>query len=230
MPLILIIEDELPIRKFLRASLTDAGFSLIEADTAGQGLRLAPQKSPDLVLLDLGLPDRDGLEVIERLRNWSKVPIIVLSARGLEMDKVAALDAGADDYVTKPFSVAELLARMRVALRHAARVVDPTAIAESRFSVGTLEVDFTARSVLLDHKPVHLTKLEYELLSYLVRHAGKVVTHRFLLEEVWGRQAASKTQSLRVLMASLRRKIEPNPSIPRYLLTEQGVGYRLSID
>jgi two-component system KDP operon response regulator KdpE len=226
-PLVLVIEDEAPIRKFLCASLSDEGYRFAEAETAQAGLKLAARQPPDLVLLDLGLPDRDGLEVIARLREWSGVPIIVLSARGRERDKVAALDAGADDYLTKPFGVEELLARMRVALRHRARVADTSRPEQSLFVVDRLEIDLADRRVRVGGVPVHLTQIEFRLLSVLVRHAGKVLTHRYLLKEVWGPQSVGETHYLRVFMASLRRKIEPDPARPRYLLTEQGVGYRL---
>jgi two-component system KDP operon response regulator KdpE len=227
-PLILVIEDEAPIRKFLRASLTNEGFRLAEASTGQEGLRLAASQPPDLVVLDLGLPDIDGLEVIQRLREWTSVPILVLSARGQESQKVAALDGGADDYLTKPFGVGELLARMRVALRHAARIADGAGGEESRYRVGQLEIDLAARRVLVSGGEVHFTKLEFRLLATLARHAGKVLTHRFLLKEVWGPQSVYETHYLRVFVANLRRKIEPDPTQPRYLLTEQGVGYRLA--
>lgn len=229
-PLILVIEDEAPIRKFLRVSLTGEGYVLSEAETGQEGLKLAARCPPDLVLLDLGLPDRDGLEVIRQLREWSSVPIVVLSARGQESDKVAALDIGADDYLTKPFGVGELLARMRVAMRHAARIADKSRPEDVRYVVGDLEVDLAARRVRMADRPVHLTKLEYRLLTTFVRHAGIVLTHRLLLKEVWGPQAVGDTHYLRVYVASLRRKIEPNPARPRYLLTEQGVGYRFAAD
>lgn len=224
-PLILIIEDEPPIRRFLRAALSNEGYHFDEAETGGEGLRSAVARPPDLVVLDLGLPDLDGLEVIARLREWSTAPIIVLSARGQEQDKVAALDAGADDYLTKPFGVGELLARIRVALRHAARTGETC---QTRFEVGELVIDFAARRVTQGEQEVHLTPREYSLLTTLAQHSGKVLTHRFLLNEVWGPGQASQTHYLRVYMAGLRRKIETDPARPRYLLTEQGVGYRLA--
>lgn len=227
-PLILVVEDEVPIRKFLRAALTAEGYTLAEAAAAQEGLKLAAQNPPDLVILDLGLPDRDGLEVIARLREWSSVPIVVLSARGQERDKVAALDAGADDYLTKPFGISELLARMRVALRHAARIADKNQPEPSKIVVGALEVDLAARRVFLAGNRVHVTQLEYRLLATLARHAGKVLTHRYLLKEVWGPQSVGDTHYVRIYIANLRRKIEPNPAQPRYLLTEQGVGYRFA--
>jgi len=225
--LVLIIEDEAAMRRFLRASLTAADYRVAEAATGDAGLKAAPLQPPDAVLLDLGLPDMDGLEVIRHLRTWSQVPIVVVSARGQEKEKVAALDAGADDYLTKPFSVGELLARLRVALRHAARLAAGGSEEAAQFAVGDLKVDLAARRVFVAGDEVHLTPLEYRLLTTLVRHAGKVLTHRFLLEEVWGPPYAEEMHNLRVYMANLRRKLEADPARPRYLLTEQGVGYRL---
>jgi two-component system KDP operon response regulator KdpE len=223
-PRILVIEDELPIRKFLRISLESCGYAMHEAKGVEQGLQAAAGEPPDAVILDLGLPDGDGLDVIRRLREWSTVPIIVLSARGREADKIAALDGGADDYLTKPFGAGELLARLRVALRHAAQ--SPQA-EEPTFQVDGLRVDLAARRVFVDDAEVHLTPLEYRLLTTLVRHAGKVVTHRQLLKEVWGPDSVQENQYLRVYFGQLRRKIERTPTRPRYLITEPGVGYRL---
>jgi two-component system KDP operon response regulator KdpE len=227
-PLILLIEDETPIRRFLRASLGAEGLRVIEAETAQKGLRIAAQQPPDIVILDLGLPDADGQEVLQRLREWLHAPIIVLSARGQERDKISALDNGADDYLTKPFSTGELLARIRVALRHAARAGDNGETAT--FIVGELKVDLAARRVFAKNEEVRLTPIEFKLLTTFVRHAGKVLTHRFLLKEVWGPLHLDETHYLRVFMASLRRKIESDPARPRYLLTEQGVGYRLAAE
>ena len=221
---ILVIEDETSIRRFLRISLETHGFSVCESNTAEAGLRQAVSTPPDAVILDLGLPDADGLDVIQRLREWTVIPIIVLSARGRESDKVAALDAGADDYLTKPFGVGELLARIRVALRHAA---GRTPTVESVFQLGELTVDLARRTVTVAGTPVHLTPTEYRLLAVLVRNAGKVITHRQLLKDVWGPDAVHENQYLRVYMGTLRRKIEANPTRPRYLTTEAGVGYRL---
>ena len=224
-PKILLIEDEPPIRKFLRISLESNNYTVIETNTAAAGIGHAISEPPDAVILDLGLPDQDGLEVISRLREWSKVPIIVVSARGRESDKVSALDAGADDYLTKPFGVGELLARLRVALRHSATSASP--VADSVFRVGELSVDLGRREVMLGHDPVHLTPTEYRLLVVLVTHAGKVVTHRQLLKEVWGPDSVYENQYLRVYMGQLRRKLERDAARPRYIKTEAGIGYRL---
>jgi two-component system KDP operon response regulator KdpE len=221
---VLLIEDEPPMRRFLRAALDGAEYQLVEAATGREGLAHAAGRRPDVVLLDLGLPDTDGLEVIRRIREWSATPIIVISARGQESDKIAALDIGADDYLTKPFSVPELLARIRVALRHAARVPGEP---EPVFEAGELRVDLGARDVRLGGSEVHLTPTEYRLLALLVRHAGRVVTHRQLLKEVWGQDHIGHAQYLRVYMAQLRRKLERDPANPRLLTTESGVGYRL---
>lgn len=227
-PLVLVIEDALQMRRFLRAVLRTHGYQVVEAATAREGLRQAAGRNPEIVLLDLTLPDADGLDVTTELRRWSRVPIIVLSARGQESDKVAALDRGADDYLTKPFSLGELLARIRVALRHAAQPVDggPEPIFES----AELRVDPIRRQVFRDDVEVHLTKTEYKLLAALIRHAGRVLTHRQLLEEVWGVNAVEQTHYLRVYMAQLRHKLERDPARPRLLTTEPGVGYRLRDD
>lgn len=222
-PLILIIEDEQPIRRFLRASLVAEGYRLNEAESGQQGLRLATQQPPDLVILDLGLPDQDGQQVLKNLREWLTAPIIILSARDQESQKVQALDSGADDYVTKPFGIAELLARMRTALRHSSIGSETSPI----FTVGDISVDLAARLVTVRQETIHLTPLEYKLLATLIKHAGKVLTHRFLLHEVWGPGHADETHSLRVFMASLRRKLEADSARPKHLLTEPGVGYRL---
>jgi len=223
-PVVLVIEDEPPIRRFLRPSLASQGYRVVEAETGEDGLIQAATRQPDLVVLDLGLPDLDGIEVIRRLREWATVPIIVLSARGGESDKVAALDAGADDYVAKPFAVGELLARARVALRHSAQGREP---GESTFALRHLRVDLGRRRVWLGDVEVRLTPIEYRLLAFLVRHAGKVLTHRQLLQEVWGPGQVEQTHYLRVYMANLRRKLEADPARPQLLRTEPGVGYRL---
>jgi two-component system KDP operon response regulator KdpE len=220
---VLIVDDEAALRSFLRVSLVGNGYQCVEAETAEHALARAAERTPDLILLDLGLPDQSGLDVTRRLREWSHTPIIVISARGQETDKIEALDAGADDYLTKPFAVGELLARIRVALRHAAK----TEGGESRFALGDLEVDLARRRVTREGKEVHLTPIEYKLLTVLVKHAGRVLTHRQLLREVWGPNSGEQTQYLRVYMGQLRQKLEKTPSRPRYFLTEPGVGYRL---
>ncbi len=223
---VLVVEDEPEIRRFLRVSLSDHGYQLIESQTGQSGLMQAASHHPDLVILDLGLPDIDGIDIIRQLREWSRVPIIVLTARGREAEKVTALDAGADDYLTKPFSVGELLARMRVALRHAAQ--GQTETGDPVFTVDSLRVDLARRQVFVADKEVHLTPIEYRLLTTLVKHSGRVIPHRQLLKEVWGPDSVFETHYLRVYMAQLRRKIELDPARPRYLLTESGVGYRLA--
>jgi len=226
-PLVLLVEDELPIRKFLGASLSSAGYRLDEAATGHEALKRASQAPPDLVILDLGLPDMDGQEVLRQLREWLPAPIIVLSARDQEQQKITALDHGADDYLTKPFSTGELLARIRAALRHAARIHsgEPGA---TKYEIGDLQVDLVARRVFANGGEVHLTPIEFKLLTTLIHSVGKVLTHRHLLKEVWGPQQVQETHYLRVFMANLRRKLEVDPAQPRYLLTEQGVGYRLA--
>jgi two-component system, OmpR family, KDP operon response regulator KdpE len=225
---VLLIEDEPQMRRFLRAALENEAYRLVEAATAREGLAHATGQNPDIILLDLGLPDGDGIDLTRRLREWSRTPIVVISARGQERDKVAALDAGADDYLTKPFGVGELLARMRVALRHAARAAgEPD---EPVFTTGDLRVDLEHRQVFLAEREVHLTPTEYKVLLALVRQAGKVLTHRYLLKEVWGASTVTQTPALRVHMAQLRHKLEKDPAQPRHLLTEPGVGYRLRVD
>ena len=226
-PLVLLIEDEAQMRRFLRVCLANHGFRLVESETGRDGLLQAATRNPDVVLLDLGLPDLDGLEVAKELRGWSQTPIIVLSARGQEKDKVAALDAGADDYLTKPFGVEELLARIRVAIRHRERADRPP---EPVFESGGLRVDLFRRQVFVEGREVHLTPIEYRLLTTMVRYAGRVMTHRQLLIEVWGAAYATQTQYLRVFLGQLRHKLEGNPARPRHLLTEPGVGYRLRVD
>jgi two-component system KDP operon response regulator KdpE len=227
-PAVVLIEDEAQIRRFLRATLTAEGYRLFEATTGAAGLIEVGSRQPDVVIVDLGLPDMDGLDVIRRLREWTAVPIVVLSARGQEQDKVTALDAGADDYVSKPFGAGELLARIRVALRHAAGTARGDG--DAPFKVGGLEVDLLRRQVLVDGVEVRLTPIEYRLLTTLVRHAGKVVTHQQLLRDVWGPTHTDQSHYARVYMAHLRHKLEAEPARPRYLLTEPGVGYRLAAD
>ena len=228
MPLLLIVEDDAQMRKFLRASLSSHGYRLVEANDGKEGLSQAAAYNPDLILLDLGLPDMDGLQVTQRLREWASAPIIVISARGQEDDKINALDAGADDYLTKPFGTGELMARIRVALRHAVRVGQERS--EPILSVGELSIDLDKRTVHLAGNEVHLTPIEYKLLATLLKNAGKVLTHRQLLKEVWGPGYANNTQYLRVYMVQLRHKLEADAARPRYLVTEPGVGYRLKMD
>ncbi len=225
-PVILLVEDEPQMRRFLRVALEGSGYSYLEAATGQEGLALAVQHRPEAILLDLGLPDMDGLDLMVRLREWSRTPVIVISARGQETDKVAALDAGADDYLTKPFGTRELLARIRVALRHAG----PETAEDPVFVLGRWRVDLAKRQVLVEGKEVHLTPLEYSLFTTLIRHAGKVVTQRQLLKEVWGGAAGAQPLYLRVYMTQLRHKLEEEPSRPKYLQTEPGVGYRLFIE
>ncbi len=220
--LVLVVEDEAPVRRFLRAALEGHGYRLVEAASLREAEHLAPSHNPDLFLLDLGLPDGDGIELARRLREWTRAPIIVLSARGREEDKVGALDAGADDYLTKPFGVNELLARLRVALRHARAAPG----GEPVFEAGPLRVDLVRREVAVAGREIRLTPTEFRLLALLARHAGKVLTHRQILREVWG-PAATEVHWVRVHMAELRKKVEAEPARPRLLLTEPGVGYRL---
>jgi two-component system KDP operon response regulator KdpE len=223
---VVVIEDDPQIRRFLRTLLDAEGWTVHEADAGRQGLVEAATRKPDVVIVDLGLPDLDGVEVVKRLREWSSVPVLVLSARVREEDKVRALDAGADDYLTKPFGAAELSARLRVALRHAS--MRAAAAPSPRVAIGELEVDLGARRVTLAGADLHLTPIEYRLLATLARHAGMVLTHRQLLKEVWGPAYVEHTHTLRVHMAALRRKIERDTAQPRYLLSELGVGYRLA--
>jgi two-component system, OmpR family, KDP operon response regulator KdpE len=226
--LILVIEDEPQIRHFLRTTLTAEGYRVIEAENGERGVIEAATHKPDLVMVDLGLPDLDGIEVVKRIRTWSALPILILSARSAEAEKVAALDAGADDYVTKPFAVGELAARIRVALRHAAHGGKQDAGGMLRF--GNIEVDLERRLVRAEGMDVHLTPIEFRLLGCLARHAGMVLTHRHLLREVWGPSHVDQSHYLRIYMKQLRHKLEPDPARPRFLLTETGVGYRLAAD
>jgi len=227
-PVVVLIEDEPQIRRFLRATLTGQGYRLFEATTGADGLVEVGSRQPDVVIVDLGLPDVDGIDVIRRLREWTAVPIIVLSARGQERDKVTALDAGADDYVSKPFGASELLARIRVALRHTAGASHEAD--DAAFKVGELRMDLLHRQVFVGDREVRLTPIEYKLLATLVRHAGKVVTHQQLLREVWGPTHTDQAHYVRVYMAHLRHKLEAEPARPQYLLTEPGVGYRLTTE
>ena len=226
--LILLIEDEPQMQRLLRIILQGHGFSIVEAQTGQEGLMQAATRAPDVILLDLGLPDIDGLEVTRRVREWSDVPIIVISAREQEQDKIKALDAGADDYLTKPFAAGELLARIRVAMRHKAML--QSGEKESIFMLDALRVDLVRRQVFLKEAEVHLTPIEYKLLSVLIKNVGKVVTHSQLLKEVWGPSYLKETQYLRVYMTQLRHKLEADPARPRFLMNEPGIGYRLKID
>jgi two-component system KDP operon response regulator KdpE len=226
-PVVLVVEDERQIRRFVRDALEGEGCRVVEAGTAAQGLAEAAACKPDLVVLDLGLPDRDGVELIRDLRGWSDMPVIILSARSDEADKIEALDAGADDYLTKPFSVGELLARTRALLRRKSRIgAGASAIA----TFGDVRVDFSRRSVERAGQSLHLTALEYRLLATLIAHAGKVMTHRQLLREVWGPAYVERPHYLRVYVGHLRQKIEADPAQPRHLLTETGVGYRFQLE
>jgi len=227
-PTVLVVEDEEQMRKFVRISLAANGYRVIEAKTGSEGLAQAVAHTPDLVLLDLGLPDIDGIQIVKNLRAWNTEPIIIISARGQEESKVEALDTGADDYLTKPFGSAELLARIRVALRHAARSRD---VPSTVVAIGEdIRVDLVRRLVFLKDEEVHLTQTEYKLLVVLVKHAGMVMTHRHLLEQVWGPGHAQQMQYLRVYMTQLRHKLEKEPAQPRHLITETGVGYRLKVE
>jgi two-component system KDP operon response regulator KdpE len=225
-PIIVVIEDDAQICRFLRTSLLVQGFQVFEANTGERGLVEVGTRKPDLVILDIGLPKMDGIAVIEKVREWSAVPIIVLSARSQENDKIAALDAGADDYLTKPFGIGELVARIRVSLRHANQL--PSDKVNTQFCVGDLQVDLSRRLVHIGTQEIHLTPIEYRLLSVLINHAGKVMTHRQLLLQVWGPAYVEHAHYVRIYMGQLRQKLETDPTQPKYLLTEVGVGYRLA--
>jgi len=225
-PVVLVVDDEVQIRRFLRAGLELDGFNVQDAETGGDALRRATLKPPDLVILDLGLPDMDGSEVLDRLRAWSSVPLIVLSVRSNEAEKVRLLESGADDYVVKPFGMAELLARAHAAMRRQARAT----LGEPVVRVGPLAIDLPARIVTVNGVRVTLTPKEYRLLQLLAQHAGNVVTHQYLLKEVWGSPHLHDTHYLRIFVRKLRQKIEDDPTQPRILLTELGVGYRLAIN
>ena len=225
-PLILIIEDEASLRRFLVPTLVNSDYQVLTAATGTDGLSMARDHNPDLILLDLGLPDLEGGKVLKTLRQWSQKPIIIISARSQEQDKVQALDAGADDYLTKPFGAEELLARIRVALRHANQTPTDSPVLQC----GALKLDLERREVSLDGAPVRLTPLEYRLLEALAQRAGKVATHVQLLNEVWGPVGEGQTHYLRIYMGTLRRKLEPDPTRPRYLLTEPSIGYRLNLE
>ena len=222
---IVVIEDDPAIRLFLRTGLGAHGFKVFETDRGRQGIIEAGVRKPDLIILDLGLPDMEGVDVIKTIRAWSNIPIIILSARSTEQHKIDALDAGADDYLTKPFGLGELLARIRVAMRHS--VNSPEADQSGVFTIGALKVDLLKRQVFIDDKEIHLTPIQYRLLSVLIKNAGKVLTHQYLLNEVWGPSYKDNSHYLRIYMSQLRQKLETDPTQPQYLLTESGVGYRL---
>jgi two-component system KDP operon response regulator KdpE len=224
---LLVIDDEPQVRRFLRSSLAPNDYKLIEAATGEAGLAEAASRRPDVILLDLGLPDLDGIEVTRRLREWTQTPIIILSARGQDPDKIAALDAGADDYLTKPFSLPELLARIRVAGRHAEQLGDKK---DAVFVLGDLRIDLASRVVTMSGSEVRLTPIEYKLLTTLARKAGRVLTYQQLLKDVWGPRYATQKQYLHVYMGHLRNKLEHDPAKPRFLVTEPGVGYRLKLE
>lgn len=226
-PVVIVIEDDPAIRRFLRTSLSTQGFSVHQATTGKQGIIEAGVRKPDLLILDLGLPDMDGVEVIKAIRAWSAMPIIILSARSGEQPKINALDAGADDYLTKPFGFGELMARIRVALRHASR---PAQAGQADiFVTDNLQVDLLNRVVSVNQQEVHLTPIQYRLLAVLVRNAGKVMTHQQILKEVWGPSYQENAHYLRIYMSQLRQKLEADPTQPKFLLTESGVGYRLKV-
>lgn len=223
-PLVLVVEDELQMARYMRTALIAHGYRVLEAGSGEEAIRRAVMQNPDLVLMDLGLPDMDGVQVIAQLRQWSTVPVIVISARDQESDRIEALDSGADDYLTKPFGTGELFARIRVAMRHRAAAADGE---EPVVEVGDLRIDLANRTVTVREERIHLTRREYGLLATLAKNVGRVVTHRQLLKEVWGPQYLTETHYLRVYMAQLRHKLEVDPARPRYLETESGIGYRL---
>lgn len=224
--MILVVEDEKAIRNFMKISLDTQGYRILESSNGSDALALVMSYNPEIIILDLGLPDMDGIEVIRRIRQFKETPIIIVSARGQDRDKIDALDLGADDYITKPFSMGELLARVRVLLRRASRNKDIENVINN-YSVDGLEVDLEKRKIYLDGEEIHFTPIEYKIFTLLVKHSGKVLTHNYIINEVWGGVIGGENQSLRVFMANIRRKIEKEPANPRFLLTEVGVGYRL---
>lgn len=223
---ILLVEDELPISNFISTILTHNSYNVIKAETGRDALALTSSHCPDLVLLDLGLPDMDGIDVLKSIREWSSVPVIIVSARGHEREKVEALDLGADDYITKPFGTSELLARIRTAVRHSQKVREDLFPEQEKVIIGSLCIDYEKRIVKVDDKEVHLTPIEYKIIILLSKNVGKVLTHDFLMKEIWG-PYVNENQTLRVNMANIRRKIETNPAEPKYIITEVGVGYRM---
>ncbi len=223
---ILLVEDELAISNFISTILTHNDYQVLKAESGKEAIRLTAANSPDLILLDLGLPDMDGIQVLKSIRDWSNIPIIVVSARGHEREKVEALDLGADDYITKPFGTSELLARIRTAVRHSHKIADENHPETDRIVIGGLAIDYDKRIVKLDEKEIHLTPIEYKIITLLSRNVGKVLTHDFIMKEIWG-PYINENQTLRVNMANIRRKIEANPAEPKYIVTEVGVGYRM---
>ena len=226
-PLILVVEDDKPIRNFICVSLDTQGYKCMDTERGKTAISLVSSHNPDMIIIDLGLPDMDGIDVIKQVRPVTKAAIIVVSARGLEREKVEALDGGADDYLTKPFSVGELLARIRVAFRHSLRASQLQNESPDVFLIGELKIDFEKRHVFLSNNEIHLTPIEYKLMVLMAKYSGRVLTHKFILDEIWGSSSGIDTQSLRVFMANIRRKIEKEAAQPRYILTEVGVGYRL---
>lgn len=226
-PYILVVEDDRPIRNFITAALSSQGYKYIETDKGNEAIALSISNHPDLIILDLGLPDIDGTEVIKRVRGLISIPIIIVSARENERQKVEALDMGADDYLTKPFGISELLARIRVSLRHNRFDTNVEKESIKTFEVKGLKIEFEKRKVTVDNKEIHLTPIEYKIIILLARYSGKVLTHNFITREIWGTSLGNETQSLRVFMANLRRKIEKDPAQPEYIYTEVGVGYRM---
>ncbi|MBQ8598382.1 MAG: response regulator transcription factor [Lachnospiraceae bacterium] len=225
---ILLIEDEENIRAFISTTLKNQGYKITTASTGNDGLSLAASLCPDLVLLDLGLPDMDGIDVIDKLRSWSGIPIIVISARSNEHEKAKALDSGADDYITKPFGTVELMARIRTSLRHSSQIQDISSIQQKPYHCGSLTINFENHVVSLDSQIIHLTQIEYKLLTLLAKNSGKVLTYTYIMEKIWGPYTDNNNQILRVNMANIRRKIEKNPATPEYVFTEIGIGYRMA--
>jgi two-component system KDP operon response regulator KdpE len=224
--LVLLVEDEAAISNFISAVLTHNNYNVVKAERGKEAIQLTTNTNPDLILLDLGLPDMDGIEVLKRIREWSSVPVIVVSARGHEREKVEALDLGADDYITKPFGTSELLARIRTAVRHNHKAVSDVGHSTDRIIIGGLLIDYEKRIVKVDEKEIHLTPIEYKIIVLLSKNVGKVLTHDYIMKEIWG-PYINENQTLRVNMANIRRKIEENPAEPKYIITEVGVGYRM---
>jgi two-component system KDP operon response regulator KdpE len=223
---ILIVEDEMAISNFISTILVHNNYSVVKAETGKEAITLAASHCPDLILLDLGLPDMDGVDVLKSIRKWTSIPIIIVSARGHEREKVEALDLGADDYITKPFGTSELLARIRTAVRHNNKISDDNHPESEKIMIGGLSIDYEKRIVKIDDKEIHLTPIEYKIIVLLSKNVGKVLTHDYLMKEIWG-PYVNENQTLRVNMANIRRKIEVNPAEPKYILTEVGVGYRM---